>query len=108
YQHFYPDGATVVQIDIRGEQIGRRTAVDLGLIGDVKTTLTLVSPKLSEKTDDKHLRDSLDHYRKARQGLDDLATCEPVQKPIHPQYVARLIDEVAREDAIFACDVGTP
>ena len=108
YQQFYPDGATVVQIDIRGEQIGRRTAVDVGLIGDVKTTLTLVSPKLSEKTDDKHLRDSLDHYRKARQGLDDLATGEPGRKPIHPQYVARLIDEVAREDAIFACDVGTP
>lgn len=39
YQQFYPDQATVVQIDLRGEQIGRRTRVDLGLIGDVKATL---------------------------------------------------------------------
>ena len=38
YQQFYPEKATVVQIDIRGEQIGRRTWVDLGLIGDAKTT----------------------------------------------------------------------
>jgi pyruvate dehydrogenase (quinone) len=108
YQQFYPEKATVVQIDIRGEQLGRRTRVDLGLIGDVKTTLNLVSPKLSDKTDDKHLRDSLDNYQEARKGLDDLATGEPGRKPIHPQYVARMIDEVAGEDAIFACDVGTP
>lgn len=108
YQQFYPEKATVVQIDIRGEQIGRRTRVDLGLIGDVKTTLTLVSPKLSEKTDDQHLRDSLENYQKARKGLDDLAVGEPGRKPIHPQYVARMVDEVAGDDAIFTCDVGTP
>lgn len=108
YQQFYPDEATVVQIDIRGEQIGRRTRVDLGLIGDVKATLALVDPKLSDKTDDKHLRESVENYQKARKGLDDLAVGEPGRKPIHPQYVARVIDEVAAEDAIFTCDVGTP
>ena len=108
YQQFYPEKATIIQIDIRGEQIGRRTKVDLGLIGDVKTTLTLLSPKLSQKTHDKHLRDALEHYQKARKGLDDLATGEPGRKPIHPQYVAKMIDEVAGQDAIFTCDVGTP
>lgn len=108
YQQFYPDKATVVQIDIRGEQIGRRTRVDLGLIGDVKATLALVTPKLTDKTDDKHLRESVENYQKARKGLDDLAVGEPGRKPIHPQYVARMIDEVAAEDAIFTCDVGTP
>ena len=41
-------------------------------------------------------------------GLDDLAVGHPGKKPIHPQYVARMIDEVASEDAIFSCDVGTP
>ena len=108
YQQFYPDKATIIQIDIRGEQIGRRTKVDLGLIGDVKTTLAHLSPKLSQKTDDKHLRDSLEHYQKARKGLDELATGEPGRKPIHPQYVAKMIDEVAAQDAICFCDVGTP
>jgi pyruvate dehydrogenase (quinone) len=108
YQQFYPDKATIIQIDIRGEQIGRRTKVDLGLIGDVKTTLAHLSPKLSQKTDDKHLRDSLEHYQKARKGLDELATGEPGRKPIHPQYVAKMIDEAAAQDAIFSCDVGTP
>ena len=48
------------------------------------------------------------HYSEARKGLDDLATGEPGQKPIHPQYVARVLDELAAEDAIFTCDVGTP
>jgi pyruvate dehydrogenase (quinone) len=108
YQQFYPEKATIVQIDIRGEQIGRRTKVDVGLIGDVKTTLSALSPRLNQKSDEKHLKDSLQHYQKARKGLDDLATGEPGRKPIHPQYVARMLDEVAAEDAIFSCDVGTP
>lgn len=108
YQQFYPERATIIQIDVRGEQIGRRTRVDLGLIGDVKTTLMALLPRLNWKQDDKHLRDSLCHYQAARQGLDDLASGEPGRKPIHPQYVAKLLDEVAADDAIFSCDVGTP
>ena len=108
YQQFYPEKATIIQIDIRGEQIGRRTRVDLGLIGDVKTTLMALLPRLNRKQDGKHLGDSLRHYRTARQGLDDLASGEPGRKPIHPQYVAKVLDEVAADDAIFSCDVGTP
>jgi pyruvate dehydrogenase (quinone) len=108
YQQFYPKKATIIQVDIRGEQLGRRTKVDLGLIGDVKSTLTLLLPKLEDKSGDKHLRESLEDYQKARKGLDDLAVGEPGQKPIHPQYLAKMIDEVAAQDAIFTCDVGTP
>ncbi|MGE0274535.1 MAG: ubiquinone-dependent pyruvate dehydrogenase [Nitrospiraceae bacterium] len=108
YQQFYPEKATIIQIDVRGEQIGRRTRVDLGLVGDVKTTLMALLPRLNQKKDDKHLRDSLRHYQGARQGLDDLASGEPGRTPIHPQYVARMLDEVASDDAIFSCDVGTP
>ena len=108
YQQFYPEHATIVQIDLRGEQIGRRTKVDVGLVGDVKTTLAALSPRLTQKRDDRHLKDALQVYQRARQGLDDLATGEPGRRPIHPQYVARVLDEVAAEDAIFACDVGTP
>jgi pyruvate dehydrogenase (quinone) len=108
YQQFYPESATIVQIDLRGEQIGRRTKVDVGLVGDVQTTLAALAPRLTPKRDDGHLKDALQVYQRARQGLDDLATGEPGRRPIHPQYVARMLDEVAAADAIFACDVGTP
>jgi pyruvate dehydrogenase (quinone) len=50
----------------------------------------------------------VDHYKNARRGLDDLAVGEPGRTPIHPQYVAKIVDEVASENAIFTCDVGTP
>jgi len=108
YRQFYPENAAIVQIDIRGEQIGRRTKVDLGLVGDVKSTLAALSPQLRAKSDDTHLSASLRHYTEARKGLDDLATGEPGQKPAHPQYVAKILDELAAEDAVFTCDVGTP
>jgi pyruvate dehydrogenase (quinone) len=108
YQQFYPKEATVVQIDLRGEQIGRRTKVDYAYVGDAKSTIGALLPKLDEKVFDEHLKTSLEHYRKARKGLDELATGDPGKKPIHPQYVARLLDELAAKDAIFSCDVGTP
>ncbi len=108
YQQFYPKHATIIQVDLRGEQIGRRTKVDLGLVGDVKTTLTALAPRLETKNHGTHLNESIEHYREARKSLDDLATGEPGRKPIHPQYVARMLDELAAGDAIFSCDVGTP
>jgi pyruvate dehydrogenase (quinone) len=108
YQQFYPKEATIVQIDIRGEQLGRRTKVDYGLVGDTGTTLRALLPKLNDNKDDTHLKASVEHYRKARKGLDDLATEGQAENRIHPQYVARVLDELAAEDAIFSCDVGTP
>jgi pyruvate dehydrogenase (quinone) len=77
YRQFYPEHATIIQVDIRGEQIGRRTKVDLGLVGDAKPALQSLLPKLDQKTDGAHLDASIQHYRKARKGLDDLATGEP-------------------------------
>lgn len=108
YQQFYPPHATIIQVDIRGEQIGRRTKVDLGLIGDVRQTLIVLKPMLNQKSDKGHLRASLDHYRKTRKELDSYAVGETGHTPIHPQYVARMINELAADDAIFTCDVGTP
>jgi len=108
YQQFFPKQAEVVQIDIRGEQLGRRTKVDHGYVGDTKATLQALLPKIEQKNDDKHLKAAIEHYHEARQGLDELATGEPGRKPIHPQYVARVIDELAADDAVFTCDVGTP
>ena len=106
YQQFFPEHATIAQIDIRGEQLGRRTKLDYGLIGDTRTTLRALLPNLAQHQDDRHLKASLEHYRKARKGLDELAAAS--SKLIHPQYLTRVIDELAAEDAIFTCDVGTP
>jgi pyruvate dehydrogenase (quinone) len=108
YQQFYPDKATIIQIDIRGEQIGRRTKVNLGLVGDIKSTLAVLIPRLDVQSSDAHLSASLRHYSEARKNLDDLATGGSGDKPIHPQYIAKILDELASEDAVFACDVGTP
>lgn len=108
YQQFFPKDATVVQIDLRGEQIGRRTKVDHGFIGDAKATIRALLPKLAQNEFDTHLKTSLEHYRKARKGLDELATGGEGKKTIHPQYLARVLDGLAADDAIFSCDVGTP
>lgn len=72
---------------IRDEQMGRRTKVDFGFVGDIKTTLRALPPKLQDKENEVHLRESLEHYRKTRKGLDDLATGNSGKKPIHSQYV---------------------
>jgi pyruvate dehydrogenase (quinone) len=108
YQQFFPDNARTIQVDLRREQLGRRTRLDLGIVGDVKTTLNALLPRIERKTERGHLDASLAHYRAARQGLDDLATGLPGVKPIHPQFVARTLDALAAEDAVFTCDVGTP
>ena len=108
YQQFYPKNAKIIQVDVRGEQIGRRTPVDLGLIGKVNDTLQALVPLLEDKDDTSYLDKCLSNYQQARQGLDDLAVGKPGRTPIHPQYVAKLIDELASEDAVFTCDVGTP
>jgi pyruvate dehydrogenase (quinone) len=108
YRQFYPQDVPVAQIDLRGEQIGRRTRVDVGIVGDVKSTLAALLPRLTPKSDSLHLERALEHYRNARKGLDGLASGDSGRTPIHAQYAARVVDELAADDAIFSCDVGTP
>jgi pyruvate dehydrogenase (quinone) len=100
YQQFFPENATIIQIDNRPEQIGIRSKIDIGLVGDVKATLQALAPQLKPKQDRSHLDQSLEHYRKARKGLDDLATGVPGRKPIHPQFIAKVVDQLASEDAV--------
>jgi pyruvate dehydrogenase (quinone) len=108
YQQFYPKNARILQVDIREEQLGRRSHLDLGLAGGVAETLSALLPRLTQKKDRSYLEVCLNHYREARKGLDDLATGRPGQRPIHPQYVAKVLNEVAADDAVFSVDVGTP
>ena len=108
YKQFLPTDVRIVQVDIRPENLGRRCKLDLGLVGDVGTTITALLPKLTVKADRTHLDTSLGLYAKAREGLDDLAVGTPGRRPIHPQYLAKLVSEAASDDAVFTADVGTP
>jgi pyruvate dehydrogenase (quinone) len=109
YRQFYPrgSGVRIAQVDIRPENIGKRTAVDLGVVGDVKATITALLPLLKEKGDDSHLAQARKHYAKARKSLDDLAAGTG-KRALHPQQVAKAISDQAAADAVFTCDVGLP
>ncbi len=106
YRQFYPAHAKIIQIDIRGEQLGRRCLLTYGAIGDIKETIKALLPYLTKKTDDSYLKKAVEHYHKARKNLDELAFGK--KPPIHPQHLARVVNEIAKEDAIFTSDVGTP
>ncbi|MBB3586157.1 ubiquinone-dependent pyruvate dehydrogenase [Sphingomonas sp. BK481] len=108
YRQFYPEKAKVAQIDLRPENLGRRTAIDLGLVGDVGATIDHVLPLLTRERDGAFLRDAREDYAKSRKGLDELATGTAGSGVIHPQHVARIVSDLASDDAVFACDVGTP
>jgi pyruvate dehydrogenase (quinone) len=108
YRAFYPEHAKIAQVDIRPEALGNRCSLHLGLIGTVKDTLGAAFPTIKEKTDSGHLNEALAHYKKARRELDALAESDAKSSIIHPQYVTRLVSELAADDAIFTCDVGTP
>lgn len=108
YRQFYPERATVIQLDIRGRNIGRRTPVDLALVGSVGDTLAALQPLLTTKDDRAHLDRSLNHYRKTRRRLDDLAVNDRDKTPIRPEYLAAAADRLAADDAVFTVDVGSP
>ena len=108
YRQFYPTEARIAQVDIRPENLGRRCRLDLGLVGDVSATIEALLPRLAAKTDSGHLDTALKHYAKAREGLDELATGTSGKRPIHPQYLTKVLDEAAADDAAFTADVGTP
>ena len=108
YRAFYPEHAKIAQVDVRPEALGNRCSLHLGLLGTVKDTLQAVLPDIKEKTDSSHLSDALVDYKKARKALDALAESGPNSDIIHPQYVTRLVSELAADDAVFTCDVGTP
>ncbi|MDP1966941.1 MAG: ubiquinone-dependent pyruvate dehydrogenase [Reyranella sp.] len=107
YRQFYPDHAKVAQVDIRAESLGNRCRLDIGVVGDVGDTIAALLPRLKPKTERAFLDAALAHYKKARADLDKLAENKPGSGKIHPQYVARLLSELADDDAVFTCDVGT-
>jgi pyruvate dehydrogenase (quinone) len=108
YRHFYPGKAKVVQVDRDPGALGRRVPLDLAIHADISETVRALLPRLARTTKRTFLASARDHYRKAREDLDHFAKPAAAGRPVHPQYLARLIDEIASDDAIIASDVGTP
>jgi pyruvate dehydrogenase (quinone) len=108
YRQFFPEDAKIAQLDVRPEALGNRCPVEVGVLGSVQQTLQALQPLVTEKSDRRYLDLALADYKSARSSLDALAESNPSSTTIHPQYVTRLVSELAAEDAIFTCDVGTP
>jgi len=108
YRQFFPEQARIAQVDIRAAALGNRCALDLGVVGTVSDTVKALLPLVDDKTDSRHLDHALADYRRARADFDALAESGSRSKLIHPQYVTRVVSELADDDAIFSCDVGTP
>ncbi|MFG3349457.1 pyruvate dehydrogenase [Streptomyces sp. NPDC048018] len=107
YNAFLPDDVKIVQIDVRPERLGRRSKLDLAVWGDVRETLRCVVPRVRAKTDRRFLDRMLKKHADALEGVVRAYT-RKVEKhvPIHPEYVAAVLDELADEDAVFTVDTG--
>ncbi|MEU8465409.1 pyruvate dehydrogenase [Streptomyces sp. NPDC029003] len=107
YNAFLPDDVKIVQVDIRPEHLGRRSQLDLAVWGDVRETLRALNTRVRAKTDRRFLDRMLKKHADALEGVVKAYT-RKVEKhtPIHPEYVASVLDELADEDAIFTVDTG--
>jgi pyruvate dehydrogenase (quinone) len=106
YDTFLPQTRTI-QVDHDASRLGRRTALQLGVHGDVKATLSAVLPLLATKTDRSFLDAMLGRHARALERVVDAYT-HNIDKhlPIHPEFAARLLDELAADDAVFTVDTG--
>lgn len=107
WRQFYPEKARIVQIDIDPSHLGRRHPVEIGAVGDIKSTVAALLPRLNARTERKFLDDCLKRFDKAKSHLDERAKVGR-GGAIHPQYLTALIDKYADDDAIFTADGGSP
>ncbi|MCK1795765.1 pyruvate dehydrogenase [Streptomyces sp. XM4193] len=107
YNAFLPDDVKIAQVDVRPEHLGRRSTLDLAVWGDVRETLRCLTPRLTQKQDRSFLDRMLRKHADALEGVVKAYT-RKVEKhtPIHPEYVASVLDEEAAEDAVFTVDTG--
>ena len=106
YSAFLPDNIKIAQIDIKAERLGRRAKVNIGLCGDIKSTLQALLPMLQTKTDDSFLKKQLKRYEGVKKDLETYAEDKGEENRIHPEFVMSEIDKLAADDAIFTVDTG--
>jgi pyruvate dehydrogenase (quinone) len=108
FSEFLPgDGVRKVQIDKNPKHIGRRTRVDLGLVGDIKATVSALLPKIGDKTDSRFLKKHVAETDSFHELLQHYVEKGPEIKPIRPEFLAATLSEVASDDALFFVDTGT-
>jgi pyruvate dehydrogenase (quinone) len=108
FSEFLPgDGVRKVQIDKNPKHIGRRTRVDLGLVGDIKATVSALLPKISDKTDSRFLKKHVAETDSFHELLQHYVEKGPEIKPIRPEFLAATLSELASDDALFFVDTGT-
>ncbi|QIP83956.1 pyruvate dehydrogenase [Streptomyces sp. Tu 2975] len=107
YNAFLPDDVKIAQVDVRPEHLGRRSKLDLAVWGDVRETLRCLTPKVRAKADRRFLDKMLKKHADALEGVVKAYT-RKVDKhvPVHPEYVAAVLDELADDDAVFTVDTG--
>jgi pyruvate dehydrogenase (quinone) len=96
-----------VQIDRNPKHIGRRTAIDLALVGDIKTTAAALLKKISDKTDSRFLEKHVAETDSFHELLAHYVENGPGIKPIRPEFLAATLSELADDDALFFVDTGT-
>ncbi|MFF5183117.1 pyruvate dehydrogenase [Streptomyces sp. NPDC000345] len=107
YNAFLPDDVRIAQVDVRPEHLGRRSRLDLAVWGDVRETLRCLIPRVRPKDDRRFLDRMLRKHADALEGVVRAYT-RKVEKhvPLHPEYVAAVLDELADDDAVFTVDTG--
>ena len=106
YDAFLPQTRTV-QVDHDPARLGRRTVLELGVEGDVGETLRAVLPLVEQKHDRRFLDTMLRRHCESLERVVDAYTRKIERHvPIHPEYVAAVLDEVAADDAVFTVDTG--
>jgi pyruvate dehydrogenase (quinone) len=106
YDDFLPTRPKIVQLDLRVEQLGRRSKLDLGLCGDVGETIRALLPMLGARTDRSFLDAMVERYRTALHKLNVYVDHVGKRRPMHPEPVAAALNELAADDAIFTADTG--
>ncbi|MEU4167805.1 pyruvate dehydrogenase [Streptomyces sp. NPDC026665] len=107
YNAFLPDDVKIVQVDVRPENLGRRSKLDLAVWGDVRETLRCLIPRVRPKGNRRFLDKMLKKHADALEGVVKAYTRKVDRHlPIHPEYVASVLDELADQDAVFTVDTG--
>jgi pyruvate dehydrogenase (quinone) len=108
FPEFLPgDDVKKVQIDRNAKHIGRRTAVDLALVGDIQATVAALLPKVRDKADSRFLEKQLAETSSFHELLQHYVEKGPGIKPIRPEFLAATLSELASGDAMFFVDTGT-
>ena len=107
YIDFLPHDTKTIQVDIRQENIGNRTAVTLGVWSDISSFLDKLNPKISQKEDSLFMDKLKESFNNWRQNMKDEASPTRENEPLHPQIFADLVNEHASSDAIFTVETGT-